>query len=128
MSFNQFIVAIMLTVIGFTTYYFVPLALINENYTLVLMLLSAILMLIIFGLTFICTLLFTFIERVILWLTLNTCCRRDRRLYTVVVKNMDGHSVRNTKTSIMFTLTISFLIFASASFNTISTVILNIGY
>ena len=40
---NQFIVAFLLTIIGFSVFYFVPLAFINENYQLVFLLLSFIL-------------------------------------------------------------------------------------
>ena len=127
MSFNQFVVAILLTGVGFTTYYFVPLAFLNQNYTVAFLLLSFILELVVIGLTFLCTLLFSSVERALLWVTLHTCCRRDKRFYTVVIKNMDGHSRRNNKTSVMFTLAISFLIFAQSAFKVISTVILVSG-
>jgi len=76
----------------------------------------------ILGLTFISTLLFNYVERLILWLTLNTCCRRDRKLHDVVSKNMHGHSARNNKTSIMFTLSMSFMIFSSSSFNIMTSI------
>ena len=52
-----------------------------------------------------------------------TCCRRDRRLHSVVLKNMDAHRRRNSKTSVMFTLAISYLIFSSSSFLLLSTMI-----
>ena len=79
------------------------------------------------GMTFLCTLLFNYIEKIILWLTLHTCCRRDKRLYSLVVKNMEGHSKRNNKTSVMFTLATAFLIFSVSSFKLISIVILDIA-
>ena len=41
----------------------------------------------------------------------------------VIEKNMSGHKKRNSKTSIMFTLAISFLIFASSSFQLLSDLI-----
>ena len=41
----------------------------------------------------------------------------------VIESNMDGHRKRNSKTSIMFTLAISFLIFAASSFELLSTLI-----
>lgn len=127
MSFNQFIVAFLLTTVGFGTFYFVPLAFIQGNYQVVFLLLSFILQLEVIGMTFLCTLLFPYVERLILWLTLSTCCRRDRRLYRVVVKNMEGHQRRNTKTSIMFTLATAFLIFAQSSFTVISQTIMDLG-
>ena len=88
---NQFIVAFLLTTIGFSVFYFVPLAFINGNYQLVFLLLSFILQLEVIGMTFLCTLVFTYLERLLLWLTLHTVAWKDRRLYRVVVKNMEGH-------------------------------------
>ena len=84
---------------------------------MVLLVMDMILVMPIIGLTFICTLMFNLIERIILWITLNTCCRRDKRLHDVILKNMKGHQKRNNKTSIMFNLAISFMIFSSSSFN-----------
>lgn len=72
---------------------------------------------IIIGLTFMSVLIFEFVEKGFLWMTLNTCCRRDKKLRDVISKNLDGHRRRNSKTSIMFTLAISFLIFAASSFS-----------
>ena len=85
--------------------------------------LNMLLVLIIIGLTLICVLLFPMLEQLLLWLTLNTCCRRDKRFLTVVQKNMQAHMKRNSKTSILFTLSIAFLIFSASSFNLIATLI-----
>jgi hypothetical protein len=71
---------------------------------------------IIIGLTFMSVLIFEFVEKGLLWCVLNSCCRKDKRLRAVISKNLDGHRKRNSKTSIMFTLAISFLIFAASSF------------
>ena len=80
------------------------------------LLMNLILVLVILGLTFICMLLFEYLERFLLWICINTCCRRDKRLYHVIHKNMEAHRPRNSKTSIMFTLAISYLIFSSSAF------------
>ena len=87
------------------------------------MLLNLVLILVIIGLTFICILLFEYLERLILWLAINTCCRCDKRLHHVITKNMEAHKPRNSKTSLMFTLAISFLIFSASSFHLISTMV-----
>lgn len=71
---------------------------------------------IIIGLTFMSVLIFEFVEKGFLALLMITCCRRDKQLRDVISKNLDGHRKRNSKTSIMFTLAISFLIFAASSF------------
>lgn len=78
---------------------------------------------IIIGLTFISVLIFEFVEKGFLSLLMATCCRRDRRLKDVISKNLDGHRKRNSKTSIMFTLAISFLIFSASSFSLLSGVV-----
>ena len=122
-SLNQLMISIILIVVGFSTYYLVPYAMFKQKYTIVFMLLNMVLILVIIGLTFICMLVFEYLERFILWICINTCCRCDKRLHHVIFKNMEAHRPRNSKTSVMFTLTISFLIFSSSSFTLISTLV-----
>ena len=122
-SVNQLIVSVMLIVVGFGCYYLVPYALFKQLWTLMFMLLNIVLILIILGLTFICILIFEYLERFLLWASINTCCRKDKRLHHVIIKNMEAHKPRNAKTSIMFTLAISFLIFSASSFALTSTLI-----
>lgn len=50
---------------------------------------------------------------------------KDKNLYKVVKKNLEGHQKRNIKTAIMFTISISFLIFAGSSFSLISHMIIS---
>ena len=123
-SVNQLIISLILIVVGFSCYYLVPYAIFKQKYTWVFMLLNLVLILVIIGLTFICMLLFEYIERLLLWLTINSCCRCDKRLHHVISKNMDAHRPRNSKTSLMFTLAISFLIFSASSFHLISTMVI----
>ena len=87
------------------------------------MLLNLILMLIVVGLSFMGSLVYNKLERLLLFISLNTCCRRDRPLKQVIVKNMYSHRKRNMKTSIMFTLTMAFLIFIKSLFNLIASMI-----
>ena len=95
MSANQFIASILLVSIGFTTFYFIPLAFVKQRMTLMFLLLNIILVMIVIGLTFLCTLFFASLERILLWITLHTCCRKDKKMYHVIVKNMGAHSKRN---------------------------------
>ena len=88
---------------------------------------NLILVLVILGLTFICMLVFEYLERFLLWVCINTCCRCDRRLKHVISKNMEAHRRRNIKTSIMFTLAISYLIFSASSFLLLSTMIIKVA-
>ena len=80
------------------------------------MILGLIMVLCVIGFTFLCTLLFTVLEKLLLWITLHTCCRRDKHLYSVVIKNLEAHSSRNRKTSMMFNMAVSFMIFSASSF------------
>ena len=123
MSTNQLLISIMLVAIGFSTFYCLPLFLIKGKETSFFTLLQLILFMIVIGLAFIATLIFSHLEKLILWSIMHTCCRRDKRMYQVVVKNMEAHRKRNMNTSTMFTLAISFLIFSASSFNLMSTVL-----
>lgn len=127
MSVNQFVASIVLVSIGFMTYYFIPLAYVNQNFALVFLLLSIILLMLVVGMVFLCTLLFTYLERLLLWVGINTICRCDKRLHKVISKNMEGHSKRNFSTSIMFTLATAFLILSSSSFKVIAEVVNDLG-
>jgi len=112
-----------LIVVGFSTYYLVPYTLAKGKNTMLFLLMNLILVLVILGLAFICMLLFEYCERLLLWICMQTCCRRDRRLHHVIKKNMEAHRQRNAKTSIMFTLAISYLIFSASSFLLLSAMI-----
>lgn len=46
--------------------------------------------------------------------------RGDRNLEKVVRKNFESHESRNTKTAMMFTIALAFLIFAGSTFKLIS--------
>ena len=46
-------------------------------------------------------------------------CRRDKKLYQLLAKNMRSHRTRNIKTAMMFAICLAFLIFASTSFQLI---------
>ena len=116
--------SIILIVVGFTTYYLVPYSVAKQKATLLFMLMDMILVLVILGLTFICMLVFEYLERFLLWCCISTCCRRDRRLHYVISKNMVAHRPRNSKTSLMFTLAISYLIFSASSFLLLSSLII----
>ena len=80
----QFGVAAILVVVGFCTYYVVPYAFLKQQLSLVFTILNFLLVLIIIGLTLICVLIFPMLEQLLLWITLNTCCRKDKRFQSVV--------------------------------------------
>ena len=121
-------IAVTLTVFGFVVYYFIPLAFMKEQYSLAIFLLMQILLMVILGMVFLSTLLFSIIERLILWVILKTCCKRDRHLYRIVARNMDGHQRRNNGISLIFTLATSFLIFAQSSFKVVSLMMQSVSF
>ena len=120
---NSLIVSFLLIGIGFTTYYLVPYAFFHNDMTMANSILNCLLILIIIGLTLICVLVFPYLEWALLWIAMNSCCKKDKRLMRVIETNMNGHRRRNSKTSIMFTLAISFLIFSASSFELILSLI-----
>ena len=77
-SANQIGVAFILIFVGSVTYYGVPLSFLNQNFFSAFLILSLILIMVIIGLTFLCTLLFEYMERLLLYAVINSCCRRDR--------------------------------------------------
>lgn len=84
---------------------------------------DALLIIIIIGLTFISVLIFEYVEKGLLAILMWTCARRDSKLKDLISKNLDSHRKRNSKTSIMFTLALSFLIFSSATFKLLGSLI-----
>jgi len=123
LSINQTIVGAMLLVFGFVTYYCVPLTFFYHKTQWFFFIFDALLLMIILGLAFMSVLIFQYVEKGLLWLLMRSCARRDCRLETLISKNLDGHRKRNSKTSIMFTLALSFLIFAASSFKLINQLI-----
>lgn len=70
----------MLVVLGFITYYCVPLTFWYQKTMWFLFIFDALLIMIIIGLTFMSVLLFEFVEKGFLSLLMWTCARKDRRL------------------------------------------------
>lgn len=120
LSPTQTIIGLMLVGYGFVTYYLVPLTFFNEQMKWYLLIFDALLIMIILGLTFLSLLLFEHLEKGLLTILMWTCARPDRKLKGVIERNLDGHRNRNSKTSIMFTLAMGYLIYAASSFELLS--------
>lgn len=78
----------------------------------------------ILGLAFLSILLLPYVEIMFVKIFI-LIIRRDRNLYQVIRKNLDGHEARNTKTAMMFTIALSFLIFAGSTFELIGHLIIS---
>ena len=120
------IAAILLVVLGILTYYIGPEAFLFGNFNLFFAILNSLLLLMILGMTFLTILIFPYLER--LFVNLFLCCpcaRKDKNLKPVIMKNLQSHKRRNIKTAIMFSICLSFLIFAGSTFNLIGTLIIS---
>ena len=111
----QTIAALTLVVLGFVAYYIAPDAFVFQNLPLFFFIMTSVLMMLIMGFMLLLNLLQPPSEKVILKIIL-AIYHEDRALETVIVKNLDSHRNRNTKTSLMFGIALSFLIFAGTAF------------
>ena len=101
---------------GFMTYYLAPLTFYLDEMVWFLFIFDVILISIVIGLTLLSIMLFETVEKSLLFVLIGTCARKDRRLKTLIHKNLDSHRARNNKTSLLFTLSLSFVIYSAAIF------------
>jgi len=107
---------------GVLTYYVAPMAFLLENFTLFFFILNMVLIFMILGLSFVAMILQPYVQQLYLLLIVNLI-RRDKKLYPLTKKNLQAHAHRNIKTAMMFTIALSFLIFAGSTFALIATLI-----
>lgn len=89
-------------------------AFIFNNVTLALNIMNLIFIIMIIGFMMLVNLFEGMLERGILNLILYIC-RFDKNLKKIIFKNLEGHSSRNWKTTFMYSLALSFILFAGAS-------------
>lgn len=118
------VVAILLVLLGGITYYGAPMSWVYRNYSLFFFIINFILIMMILGLAFISILLLPFVQIMFLKIFM-FIVRGDRILYRVVNKNLDSHESRNTKTAMMFTVALAFLIFAGSTFDLIGNLVVS---
>eukprot|EP01028_Stygiella_incarcerata_P000018 TRINITY_DN1002_c0_g1_i6.p1 TRINITY_DN1002_c0_g1~~TRINITY_DN1002_c0_g1_i6.p1 ORF type:complete len:995 (-),score=216.69 TRINITY_DN1002_c0_g1_i6:662-3646(-) len=106
--------AIIMVVIGFVVYYVIPYAFTFQDYPLFFTIMNLILLGLLLGL---CLILYPVegkLERLfvhcIVW-------GKDRRMMTLITRNMAGHRGRTGKTALMFIISLAFIIFAGAIFS-----------
>ncbi len=116
--------ALLLIIMGFITYYLAPLSFFLNDFGFFLLILNFILIIMIIGLIFMLQMSIPYLEKFILYIMMISCWR-DRNLKFVVEKNLEGHRKRNQKTSIMFMIALSFIIFAGCSIQLITDFIAN---
>ena len=114
-SLAQTLSALLLVVMGFVSYYLIPMAFIFSNIKLALAVINIILIIMIIGFVLLISLIEVPFEKLILNLML-CIYRKDRNLKTIILKNMQGHYNRNWKTTLMYTIALAFLIFSGTGF------------
>ena len=120
------ITSLVMIVMGFSTYYLAPMCFLLSNYSMFLFILNVILIVMIIGLILVMQLIVPKLEKIVLHLIM-CLIRKDRNIKFVVMKNLQGHSRRNTKTSIMFMISLSFVIFAGCTIELISNFISDVS-
>eukprot|EP00033_Pygsuia_biforma_P001874 GCRY01002095.1.p1 GENE.GCRY01002095.1~~GCRY01002095.1.p1 ORF type:complete len:1063 (-),score=266.81 GCRY01002095.1:1135-4323(-) len=107
--------SILMVVFGFVVYYMIPYAFVFSNMALFFSIMMGILLAMIFGLVLIsvtCSpLLQYYLGPLLVW-------GPDARLRSVLRKRLQGHFGRNRKTTLMFTLSLAFIVFAGVSLHT----------
>lgn len=114
---GQTALSLMLVLFGFIVYYLVPYSFIFRDFALFFLVMNQILIGMQVGTSILSIFLQPYLQEWFLGILL--CCwapfmnkRRIRGIHSVILKNFAGHATRNTKTAMMLTLTVSFLIFA----------------
>ena len=103
---------------GIISYYFVPVAALHKDFQAFLYLLNTLLLLIILGLTFLAQIIMPYLEVALLDLML-FFNPQDKHMRVLVIKNFDSHGNKNLKASLMFMVTMAFLVFTGANFKQI---------
>lgn len=124
LSPSSIIASLIMIIMGFGTYYMAPLAFLTQNYGFFLFLLNVLLIIMIIGMVFMLQIIVPYIERIFLEI-LMMIFRFDRNIKFIVIKNLEGHYIRNQKTSIMFMISLSFIIFAGCTLELVSGFIKN---
>eukprot|EP00826_Nyctotherus_ovalis_P039027 TRINITY_DN3712_c0_g1_i4.p1 TRINITY_DN3712_c0_g1~~TRINITY_DN3712_c0_g1_i4.p1 ORF type:complete len:585 (-),score=86.99 TRINITY_DN3712_c0_g1_i4:1329-3083(-) len=122
-SLTQALIGLMLVICGIMAYYLVPYSLVFENirlffYVLILILLLMVLgnfCLDIIGLIIIMQIIYPYLEKAIGY-ALTFVFHFDNNLSCAVQNNLKGHRSRNAKTAFMYTVAITFMVFAGVAF------------
>ena len=103
---------------GIVCYYYVPRAALRKDFQGFLYMLNGLLLLIILGLTFLAQIFMPYLEVFFLEIFL-LIFPRDRKMKALILKNFENHGSKNLKASMMFMVTLAFLVFTGANFKQI---------
>ena len=111
---SMFLSSLILIILGFITYYLAPLSFLMLDYSMFLFILNSILIMMIIGMILLIQIIVPYFQNLILNI-LMFIFKKDRNLKFVIAKNLNGHFRRNQKSSIMFMIALSFVIFAGCT-------------
>ena len=106
-----------LVIVGFTVYYVIPYSFIFDQLWLFFLILNGILLGMLFGLCLISYSFEGWIQRGALFLIL---WGPDRKLKTLILRNLGSHRERNSKAYMMFTVSVACIIFGGVLFTLLS--------
>jgi ABC-type antimicrobial peptide transport system permease subunit len=108
--------ALLMVVFGFVVYYLAPLSFIFLNLPLFFTIFVAVLAGMLIGLCMLAMLFHTRIQLLVMHAIMWAWPGDSRSLKPLVRKNLHGHGARNSKTAILFTTCVAFIIFAGSIF------------
>eukprot|EP00005_Dracoamoeba_jomungandri_P012127 CAMPEP_0174265284 /NCGR_PEP_ID=MMETSP0439-20130205/25948_1 /TAXON_ID=0 /ORGANISM="Stereomyxa ramosa, Strain Chinc5" /LENGTH=1033 /DNA_ID=CAMNT_0015351673 /DNA_START=86 /DNA_END=3184 /DNA_ORIENTATION=+ len=111
----------LLAVMGFSIYYVMPLSLLTLNFTLLLNLFFLLLVGMLLGLVILSINLEPLLEKIIVGTLL---VWEKVAVTTIVLKNLIAHRRRNRKTSVMYAMSVGFIIFLMISYSSIMNAII----
>lgn len=109
------ITGLLLVIFGFGIYYFLPLALVYNNITLLFNIFLILLVGMLLGLVMLSLNLSPLLERAMIAVMFTLLWFENQSLGIIVTKNLVAHRLRNRKTSIMYALALGFIIFLTVA-------------
>ncbi|KAL7716644.1 ABC3 transporter permease C-terminal domain-containing protein [Entamoeba marina] len=114
--------SLVLVCASFITYYVIPLTFLDLNFSVLFFCFLVILLIFLAGLCLLSQTLQPILQTAISYVIITPF---QNATQSVVLKNLDSHSPRNTKTALMLTVAISFILFAGGSFSLANSTIVN---
>lgn len=106
------LIGLLFTVFGFAIYYFLPMALVNNQLALLFNIFFALILGMLFGLVLLSVNVQPLAERLVLFIMFFLTARfENTAMQSLVRKNLTAHKLRNRKTSTMLSFSLSFIIF-----------------
>ncbi|KAH3743486.1 DUF214 family protein [Pelomyxa schiedti] len=113
-NWTLILVGMVLTVFGFGIYYVLPSSLLANNFQVMLNMFFLLIMSMLLGLVLLSLSLETLLEKIFCWLFFFW---DHTAIVHILMKNLIAHKLRNRKTTIMYSVSLSFIIFIFVAYN-----------